>query len=340
MPKNYLIRNEDDAFSVLQSILQNQEGVNDFEIRLEGWPTLSIYVKGDKYHQTMTSSMMKGFLELQKAIYRSYSEVKYKTPTARHLTKDERDALEIEVTVEDGSSDYGLDLQGFAEKLLHAGIDKMDGTQVVVVVLGALLILTGGVVFKHYLSERRQEREAQLSSQEKISQVQAIQEMSQQETERTRLLTELVQKIPALDNINRSAYDAKTELIKSARTADIASFQGVELTGGQADLLTQNARRKSTGVRLDGIYRLQVVDFRPASKFRVKIVEIGSMEQLWAEVDESSISEPSMKKKLQRAEWERKAVELKIEAKDKDGEITNAKIIGVVRLIEEEEGDQ
>ncbi|MFN3881927.1 MAG: hypothetical protein ACK4L8_10925 [Nitrincola lacisaponensis] len=325
-----VIKNEDDAFKLLEKLLEGSLKRQEFDIEFEGWPVLSIYIKGKKYDQTITSSCMKGFLEFQKAIHRSYAEVKYKTPNSRSLTKEERECLEILVKVAGGSSDLSLNMQKLAENMVDAGVEKMDGTQITIVAVTALILLAGKSVFNHYITSRRLEREAQLNSEEKSHTLETIKAMSSEETERMKVIAKLIQKEPSLDNINRAAFDARTELLKGLKGAESAEFQGVAVTGEQADILTQNARRQSSEVRMDGYYRITMVDARKIGSFKVKIKDVDSGDEFWAGIDKESTRKDGIRIHLKNAEWGNEHIGLKVIAKDKDGEINSAKIIDIL----------
>jgi hypothetical protein len=111
VPDNQIsIRSEQDAYNLLQQILNESISLEGSELRLEGWPKLHIYLTGEKFHQTLTPSVMKGFIDLQHGIYKSYALAVHHTADTRILTKEESDDLEIEVKVEEGSSDVEVDL--------------------------------------------------------------------------------------------------------------------------------------------------------------------------------------------------------------------------------------
>ena len=68
---NIVIRSEEDAYEVLRKARDGELGPYN-SIVFDGWPTLNLYLKGDKFHQSITPTVMKGLLEFQKGIYRSY----------------------------------------------------------------------------------------------------------------------------------------------------------------------------------------------------------------------------------------------------------------------------
>ena len=102
LPK-IIIQNEEDAYQILQRAHNGELGPYS-EIIFDGWPTLNIYLKGNKFHQSLTPTIMRGLLEFQKGIYQSFASAKYNHPTKR-LSEAEKKDLEIRVNVSKGSSD-------------------------------------------------------------------------------------------------------------------------------------------------------------------------------------------------------------------------------------------
>lgn len=88
-----VIRSEEDAYEVLRRARDRELGPYN-RIIFDGWPTLNLYLQGEKFHQSITPTVMKGLLEFQKGIYRSYAAAKYDHP-AKRLSEKERDELEI-----------------------------------------------------------------------------------------------------------------------------------------------------------------------------------------------------------------------------------------------------
>ena len=94
---------------------------------------------------SISPSMMEGFIELQKTIYRSHTLLLSGTDNLRTLNRFEREQLEFRVKVDKGSSLYSINLQEIAQKLGADRIAKMTGPELVVTVLGVSLIV-GGVI--------------------------------------------------------------------------------------------------------------------------------------------------------------------------------------------------
>lgn len=108
------IKNEIDVYNLIQKLEDGAFSDHLPEISFSGWPVLTIKLTGEEFDQSMTTGVMKGFMELQSSIYKSYATLKYGEPNAQKLNKDERKMLEISVKVEKGSSDLSVDYQQVA----------------------------------------------------------------------------------------------------------------------------------------------------------------------------------------------------------------------------------
>lgn len=336
MPDEYIIRSEDDAYELLKRISEDGVDLQGVQLKFDGWPKLQVHLVGEKYHQTITPTMMKGFIELQGAIYRSYALSKYGTPNIRHLTKEERDDLEVEVKVSDGSSNFEINLQDLFIKLIEMVGGKMEPIHIVTLVLGTGVMYFGTSALKSYLDHRKEVREKELKKEEQIAQIEALKFSSEQETERAKIMASLVNKTPHLENVEKSAHDVQTALVKAIATADSGELSGVELNNDVARELTTNARRKSEEVRLDGRFNIVRVDSSDPDEFKVKIRDTRTGDILDATVQDESLNQTN-KPILQEAEWSRKPVDLKINARVLRGEIRSAVVLEVTKVEEEDD---
>lgn len=333
MEKNDVaINSENEALEFIKNYLSGKSLPEN--ISFGEWPSLTFRLTGKKFNKSLTPSVMKGFVEMQAQINKSYALAKYGVPDARKLTKEEYDALEIEVTIEEGSSIVEVNFDGFLTKLLHELAGKMSPQDMVVTVLGAALIWGGVTVFKSFLSNRKEVRLAEIAKEGEKAHLQTMQAMTEQETERLKVLAGIIEQKPLLDNMDRMAYDAKTEMVKSFARADTAQIDGLTLDSEMARELTKNARRRSEEMRIEGIYRIEEVSNTDPECFKVKVRKDKTDERMTCVVQDVFLDEKGNKAALQKAEWERKPVRLSINAKHVDGVIKSA-IILYVKDVEE-----
>ena len=109
-----IIRSEEDAYQVLERAYRGK--INNYaELKFDGWPTLNLHPKGKKFDQSITPTVMKGLIELQRGIYKSYASAGYGNSSKR-LTEIEKTELEIKVDVKKGSSSFDINFQEIATK--------------------------------------------------------------------------------------------------------------------------------------------------------------------------------------------------------------------------------
>ncbi|WP_431221708.1 hypothetical protein ACQ86O_14535 [Serratia sp. L9] len=322
-----LINSEEEAFALIENYLAGYPLPD--HISFDGWPSLSFRLEGDNFQQSITPSVMKGFIEMQSQINKSYALAKYGVPDPRKLTKEEREDLEIKVKVEKGSSVFNVDIDGFLTKLGQELVGKMSPQEIMVTLLGAALIWGGVSIFRRFLDNRKEVRLSELNKDADKEHLKTMQSMSQEETKRLELMTRFINKTPLLDNMERMSYDAKTEMVKSFVRADEAEIDGIILDSEMAKELTTNARRRSTEMRIDGIYRIEEVNNTDPEAFKVKARNTVTNQRLTCLVQDIFLDESGNKDALVRAEWERRPVHLSINAKHVDGEIKSAIILYV-----------
>lgn len=307
-----VIRSESDAYRILADARDG--AIQPFgKIVFKGWPTLNLNVQGDKFHQSITPTVMRGLLEFQKGIYQSYAAAKYDHPTKR-LSEDERSALEIRVDVKEGSSDFDINFQELAVKLVEQLGGKMDPVHVLIAVVSIAVLYFGTSSYKSYLENRKEIRAKEVSDETQRKTLEAMQFSSAQETERLKIISDIAKSDHRIENITRIAYEAQTEVVKSMAAGNKAVIEGIPLSAAEAETLTKNARRRSTEVRLDGVYRLVKLDWTDPSKFRVRVYSTETGTEFDADVQDDSLT-GKYKEYLREAEWSRSPVALKINAK-------------------------
>lgn len=328
MANKIAIKNESDAFAAIEQYLK--DGKFSGNVELKGWPKLQVRLVGDKFESSITPTVMKSFIELQNLIYKSYAIAQYDTDDTRRLSKEERDELEIEVKVEEGSSIFEVDFQEVLVKFAEKAAETMSPELIAITVLGLGVLWAGKTSFSTYLNYRKDVRLAEVKSEEQREMLSTIKENSKEETARVELLTRLLVKQPALEQISRRTYDARTEMLKGFSSADEATVSGVTVSQEVAQELVVSARRKASEKRLDGYYRVVRVDSSNPDEFKVKVRKNRSTTEFEAVVEDSNL-DSDMKEVLQYAEWERTTVYLNINAKILDDSIKNAIIVGVER---------
>ena len=329
-----VIRTEADALELLRTIWRDHTDFPVSDVRFEGWPTLTIHLTGDKYHQTITPSVMKGFVELQSSLLRSYATARYGEPRSNRLTDDERAALEFEVKVNGGSSDLKVDFNDFLSKMLELIGAKMEPAHLITMVAIIGVLYFGSDVLKKWLEERRLEREYKSRDETMREMISSQRFTSGQETQRLQIVQDIVASSSQYLNIARGAEDARAALVKSIRNADDAEIQGVSLDGDVAAELTRNLRRVSEDVRLDDTYRILRVDSSDPIAFKIKIFGMTNGVKLEATVQDNALT-PEFRQIMQSAEWRRRPINLDINAKMIGDKYSNVTVLRIAEIPED-----
>lgn len=327
-----LVSSEEQAYELIESYLAGHSLPDN--ISFDGWPNLSFKLEGENFTQSLTPTVMKGFIEMQSQINKAYALAKYEVPDPRKLTKEEREELEISVKVEKGSSVLTIDINGFLTKLSQELVGKMSAEQIMITVISAALIWGGVSLFRRHLDNRKEIRLAEINKDGDKEHLRTMQTMSQEETRRAEIITRAMKQQPLLDNMDRMSYDAKNEMVKSFVRADKTVVDGITIDSEMARELTTNARRRSSEMRIDGVYRIEEVNNTDPEAFKVKVRNVRTDQRLTCLVQDIFLDESGNKEALQQAEWERKPVHLSINAKHVEGDIKSA-IILYVKDVEE-----
>jgi|SRR5476649_1599425 len=127
----------------------------NFNFLFEGWPKLHINVKGDKFHSSLTSSMVAGLASMHESLQRAYCLAKYETQNLQRLTNEDKQALDIIFQISEGSTDSETDWSATINQFLAffvSAFDGMSGIQKMVVLLALITALTAGGCY--YLHEQ------------------------------------------------------------------------------------------------------------------------------------------------------------------------------------------
>lgn len=271
------------------------------KLDVENWEDFSYYIPDASLDSTVPANVMAGLVDVQQSLYKIYAFIKTGTMDARCLTTEERTALELKFKVQSGSADITAKILDIVKEMAK----DMSGNQKMILILGAMVILFGAPIWKHYIDKNA-------------------------ETETARLLAA---KIPNYEILANEADQAKASLLKaSAELPSGVKIYGQQLSQDQIKQATRQTRNQSQKVHLDGSYKIIKVDMANDPLIKIKIESVAVPGQMFNTVLERDLfSEPKLQA-IQAAEWSRKPVELSIDAIFLKGEVTSAEIADVKDL--------
>jgi hypothetical protein len=332
----HIINNLNDALELLKQALNDE--LDHYDLQISDLNKFSMHLTGDKFHQTITPSVMKGFIDLQNAIYRSYAQIKYNEASILKLSKHEKDVLELEVKVVDGSAGFELNIQELFEKLLALLVGKMTSKHIFILVLATILLYGGYEVHNNYLENQKEIRLAEIAlekdvsaKQERLATVALLSDRSADET--NEVLARAAQVAPQVKTIKEEAKNASHSLIKSAQAAERIDFDdgNIRLSGEAAKELTKTSPNKWTDVRIDGIYHVVNVDSSHSAKRKIRIRNIETQQEILAILENDTLDQKNLNL-IQEAEWGYNPVYLKVRAKELNAIYKEAQILEAKEL--------
>jgi hypothetical protein len=320
------IKSENDAWETLEGILDGTIVIDELDdIAFGDWLKNTVYIPGKRYDSALSAYMMQGWVEAQRALYRSYALVANGTADARTLTDLQREKLELVVSVHSGSSDQEAALADIIKEVLVGAVDKMDPITIAIIVISLALIWAGQSVWRTWISDKKEERIAETNSKAMLEALNTIQVAVAGDAEKRDILNKAIVQQPVLSELKGQADASRQELIKHTSNVD-AEINGVSLSSIASDSLTKTSRKTSEEERKDGVYRVLKVDTTVPDGFRVYIESVPDGEKLQADVQEvmSSLNDRAL---IQAAEWSKVPVQLQVNARVKEGKVIDAVIL-------------
>lgn len=302
------IESEDEAWAYLERALAGDLPENLVPtVAFTGWPHLEVYLPDTPVQASMSPSMMKAFIELQNAVYRSHAAFSAGKPTARALSSTEKERLEFRVKVAGGSSKYDVDFTKIFETLGTASIGKMTGPEIVAAIIAVALAIGSTTVLLAWLKHRADIRKSELEARGKDRLFDAFETMVKQDTERQATWLAAQARIPALADVRAVTEDAKAELLRAIADENGGRVNGVDIDGDVANDLISSVRRRSEEAKMTGVFRVDKVDTTVPDGFRVTLHNTQTGDDITASLQDALISEEH-RARIRTAEWSKKLI--------------------------------
>ncbi|ENL8693439.1 hypothetical protein AB6I52_002183 [Enterobacter hormaechei] len=160
---------EVERFLFMEDVQPGAELPVDLEFR--GWPNLHINVKGEKFHSSLTSSMVYGLASMHESFQRAYALAKYGTSNLQRLTNEDKQSLDVIFQIKEGSTDSETDWSSTFNHFLAfltGAFDGMTGVQKMAILITLIVALTAGTCF--YLHTNSQDHAIDVNAQTQTTQ--------------------------------------------------------------------------------------------------------------------------------------------------------------------------
>ncbi len=325
-----VISNEEDALNFLEKYIDDVKSIE--EVSIKNWENFHIHLVGEKYHQSITPSVMRGIIELQQAIYEAYAISRYNQKNVNRLTNDEKKLLELQVKVNDGSSELEIDINAVFNTLIEATAGKMSSGESLFLFVFAISAYFSYSAWKSWLENRTAMKEKEIDANQQTA---VVNNSLNAVNNAVHTLEKIADNHANAREIYHRSNEVKTKLLRSTRFAENVDLfhDDISMSGEEIENITRNNPEEWQVVRLDGTYRLLKVDSSSTLIRKVKIKNIDTNIEILAKLEDNTLDHKNLDL-LSTAEWEHHPAELKLKAKRKNGIIKEAEIISIERIDE------
>lgn len=312
-----VIRNEDAAFDLLQKALSSRI-VYPQKITFDGWPVFNLTIEGEDFNSSIPTRIMPPILDLQKEIHRIYCKAKYGSEDTRKLTDEERELLELVVTIKPGSTKFFTDLFNALNEIVKNS--NMDGQQVLILLITISALLTANFAWKNWLSSKEREHGQDV-----------FVRLSQQETERTKLITDALSRHPEIQQNKEAISNFQSAISKKLKPDDnlIINDEPI-INGAKAAEVVPEPKETSREIRLDGDYRINEVKFptKFGGEYRFSVTRLTDEKTFMVDAAPDILKQEHIEI-LKDGSFSIKYISMEINAREHRGRITNANIVSI-----------
>ena len=262
---DFIVATPDDAWAILRDIETGELDQNRFyDIEARGW-SLELLRLPTAERSSISIPLMRALIEYQGHINKSYKLIRYNRTTGT-LPKVDREQIELNIVVGPNGSVYNAEVRKAIATFIKAAADRMESKHLTLMAVAVVLILSTGYfgrdAFKAWVA-------SEAASRDLATHTDQIVKLSEQETERAKILGSLASKYePARQALVRveSSYQP---LLRAAASAESAQVLGVEVPQPIAKQLAVSPRRSGEGARLDGKYEVADIERHEIGVFSV-----------------------------------------------------------------------
>lgn len=337
---------EEKAWSILKQLVDNEIDADNLALDFANayWIKFNLHLKGERYQQSVTASMMKGLIEYQFANYRSIALILKNRASAGILSDMQKDRYELIFHITGGSTGANADGKGIAESLntpaVLEAVKKMSRRQIFILILTFLVMSYGGGMYAEHLrgitdierikaDDAKDARQVETDDKKDSRRQETINQLIEADKEKSKLLERVISKNEKANEIVVLHENAVDEILKNTNGAEYVVLQGRKITREQIDKLNKQTRRRPKPIFLDAnfIIRGNVPIDGGGFNLTVENTETGVI--FAAALIDPLVIEKS--RPIQMAEWNSKPVRLHVRAKDKGDGPYEAEIIRVFR---------
>jgi hypothetical protein len=316
------------AYALFRNSTLRDGALVDFdEIKIGDWVNPRIYLTvGDA---ELTAPFMEAFLSTQNALYRIVAQVRHNSSDIRKLSPEELETYRLRVKVTSGSTNVFEAVGDALVEIAKGAVDKLTPNQIIALIAGGAILLSGGYGFSAYLEHRVEIRREELKADVRIKELESANFATREQAETTRHVADQMAKMGgAFAQAVESSNEANAALLRAATTVPETTVNGVHITKSEAELLSRNRRRSSDEKIMEK--EVRVIDINTSDNHMTTVVIDGYGDTpLRVSFADRMVQERDLNK-LHASLKNRVPVRIKLNVKRVGGEIRSAEILRVV----------
>lgn len=319
------------------------------DLVFKSWPNIEIDISGERYHSSLPTKLMEGFVSFQQELDRAYALILYRAANRQKLTNDDKDALELVFKIQEGStgasSGLGDWVNGICNKL-EVVLEDMSGKQKTALIALLILSVTGSYAvteFNNISSKVEIEKlkaEAQANAeQQRSEQIETLTETTDAAltTLREVVLSEVRENSPRR---GQQVIDVVTEgyktVFRSAQDAEKISIGETDYSKEEIETISARPDVVKDVTEDSGEFYIESIKKRDYY-LTVGVLEVSTGNTFNVKVDTSFLKDEE-KDTIHNSFRDGTSVTLDYQANVHDGEIVNARLIKV--SVETDSGDE
>jgi hypothetical protein len=309
-----IIRNEDDAFELLEKAIKNELDDN-VTVTFDGWPVFKLSIYGEDFDGGIPTRVMPAILELQKEIHRIYCREVYGSESAVHLKDHEREFLELVIEVNTGCTEFISQIGDVLDKI--AKTTNMTGPQAVALVGIVSVSLAGKLGWDTWVQAKERMHAQDVTVQ-----------LSQQETKRLEVFTKALATNANAQKASEGINHFRDELSRKLKPSDEIKIDNATVINGErAREIVPKPKQESTAIRIDGDFTITDIRFPTefGEPYKLSVINIKDKTKLSIEASHSTLPESQIKI-IQDGGFGIKVVHLEINAKQTGTTIKDASL--------------
>ncbi|AKH37352.1 MULTISPECIES: hypothetical protein [Nitrosomonas] len=317
MTEEIIISSESEGWELLEKALANEIG-SAATITFQDWPVFNLTIEGRDFHGTIPTRIMPSIMDLQKEIHRLYCKAKYRTEDIRKLTQDEKDQLELVVSVKPGSSNFFTELFNALNEVIKNS--NMDGTQALILVLGIGMMITSVVCWKEWVQ-----------SKERLHSKETTVRLSEEETKRTKIITDAMKESSELKKDKEDVDAFRSNISRKLKPTDQIRVDNEPIINGEmAAEIIPSTKEESEDIRIDGEFIINQVKFpnEYGGKYRLPITCLFDDKNIMVDASPDTLTQEDISI-LKESGFSVKRILMQINAKQLRDQITSANLISI-----------